>query len=272
MFASTLSVEEFALTERIGVRPVGQVMGASVHQVGYQQLGLDIPWSSFGGAGRSVDAILCELDVVTHAWDQARRRAFERLTDEARRLSADVVVGVQLRREQDVWGAGTVDYLVTGTAMQVDGLAHDRWPVLTDLSGSQYWQLFQAGYGPVGLVAASAVVFVSPSAGTQWQRRLSVRQTQELPELSEALSVAREIVLRALSGQAGANHADGIVGVRLERDVHHEGFRVNQLSDQERSGLVIAFHAVGTAIALTEDVPAFPPQTTIELQSQRNPR
>lgn len=265
MFASTLSVEEFALSERIGVRPVGQVMGASVHQVGRQWL--DVAWAPSG-----TDAILSELDVIAHAWDQARRRAFERMTDEARRLKADVVVGVALRREQDVWAPGTVDYLATGTAMQVDGLAHDRWPVLTDLSGSEYWQLYQAGFAPVGLVASSAVVFVTPSVGTQWRRRLTVRQTQERPELSEALSTAREIALRALSSQADANHAEGIVGVRLDRHVHRESFPLSGYQDQEVAGLVIAFHAVGTAIARTDDVPSFPPQTTVDLQTKRNAR
>src|ERR1051326_7817736 len=65
-FTSDLSVDEFALLRRLGVQPVSQVMGSSIYHVGWQ-------WTpgSWGGSQ--------ELEVVSRAWNEARRLALHRL-------------------------------------------------------------------------------------------------------------------------------------------------------------------------------------------------
>ena len=59
--------------------------------------------------------------------------------------AADAVVGVRVRHGGYDWAAGAVDCVITGTAVRVPG-APVAWPVLSDLSGQDYWKLQQAGY------------------------------------------------------------------------------------------------------------------------------
>jgi uncharacterized protein YbjQ (UPF0145 family) len=272
-FSSTLSVGEFALSAKLGLRPVGQVLGASVHQVGYQYLP---EASSWGGE------VMCELQIVSQAWDRTRRLALDRLTEEARQAGADAVVGVSVSRGAHDWAEGAVDYMVTGTAVRLPNSDGGRWPVLSDLSGQEYWQLYQAGYQPAGLVAATSVFFVSPSAGMQWQRWATTYRNQELTEFTQGFYAAREIVLTRLSSQADACKADGIVGVRIDQHAAEQSFRVSRYSSfggsggnlggyggsgnrQERHGLVITLHAMGTAIRSTDSVPLYPPEPAVDL-------
>ncbi|HWH11384.1 MAG TPA: heavy metal-binding domain-containing protein [Solirubrobacteraceae bacterium] len=291
-FTSGLSVGDYALLDRLGPRPLAQVLGASVHQVGWQFLP---PPNQWGGE------LFCELDMVARAWDQARRRALDRLTEEAQAVGADAVVGVNLRRGEHDWAAGSVDFVVAGTAVRLPGSPGGGWPILSDLSVADYWKLQQSGYAPVGLVAATAVFFVSPSSQTQWTRYATTARNQELTDFTRGFYAARETALRYISSQADSNKATGIVGVRIDQSARHESYHVagyaqpqtggvlgtrqqlggfgarqqlgglggglgggqQQGSDQERSGLAITLHAVGTAIREVEDTPQYPPETVI---------
>jgi uncharacterized protein YbjQ (UPF0145 family) len=256
-FSSTLSVDEFALCSKLGLKPLGQVLGASVHQVGWQNL----PWSSSWGGG-----LICELDVIGAAWEEARRRAFDRLAEEASHLEADLVVGVRLHRGVHDWAAGAVDYVVNGTAVRLPGSDRAGRPLLSDLSGQEVWLLDQAGYVPVGLVAATAVFFVSPSYSTQWARSMTSAVNQELTDFTQGVYAARESALGSLVGQANANGADGIVGVRIEQDTAFHSFSVGTIGGRgERQGLVITLQAFGTAIRERERVEQVPAQSAIGL-------
>lgn len=254
-FSSTLSVDEFALCSKLGLQPIGQVLGASVHQVGWQNL----PWSASWGGG-----LIYELDVISAAWEEARRRAFARLSEEAGHLGADLVVGVRLHRGAHDWAAGAVDYVVNGTAVRIPGSERRGGPLLSDLSGQEVWQLHEAGYGPVGLVAATAVFFVSPSYSTQWAQFSMVNQ--ELTEFTQGLYAAREHALRSLSTQARANQADGIVGVRIEQQTALHSFRAGGFGGSgEVNGLIVTLQAFGTAIREHGPAQQPPPRTALEL-------
>jgi uncharacterized protein YbjQ (UPF0145 family) len=258
-FSSTLSVNEFALTSKLGLQPLGQVLGASVHQVGWQNL----PWSASWGGG-----LICELDVIGAAWEEARRRAFDRLAEEARHLGADLVVGVRLHRGVHDWAVGAVDYVVNGTAVRLAGPERSGSPLLSDLSGQEVWQLHQAGYAPVGLVAATAVFFVSPSYSTQWARFMTSTVNQELTDFTQGIYAAREHALRSLTLQANANRADGIVGVRIEQQMAAHSFRVGMggiAGSGEREGLIVTLQAFGTAIRERERAEQPAPRAALEL-------
>jgi uncharacterized protein YbjQ (UPF0145 family) len=300
LFTSGLSVGEFALLGEMEVLPVAQVMGASVFQVGYQYLPAPTSWQYLGSpiAGQQVPAplplgwrgtVTYELGTIGRAWDHARRRALDRLTEEALIVEADAVVGVQLRRGEHDWARGSVDYMVTGTAVRFPGSARASWPVLTDLSVQDYWKLRHAGYASVGLVATTAVVFVYVDPSSRWRRRLTFTQSQELPEISKALFAARDTARGRALGQARDNRADGIVGMTFEQHVRREEFKFESLatsavrsrrirrarvrsydagaSDQGLSGLVITFHAVGTAIRHAARLRRYPPETVASLSA-----
>ena len=50
--------------------------------------------------------VVCELDMLTDAWNLARRRALDRLAEEALHVGADAVVGVHLHRWTTTSAAG----------------------------------------------------------------------------------------------------------------------------------------------------------------------
>lgn len=315
MFTSGLSVSEFALLHRLGPRPLAQVMGASVVRPGWQYLPAlppgetqvsASPWaptmSSVALGNRVTEPspqqvrnynwhseVVCELDTRTAAWNLARRRALDRLSEEALQVGADAVVGVHLRHGDHDLGKGVIEYVVSGTAIALPDSRRDSLPILSDVSVQGYWQLRSHGHVPCGLVAASAVVFASPPLATRLRRRRTTARNQELEEISQAFHMARETVRTRIRGQVADAHATGAVGVEFSHAVHREKialasslqtseFRgwnrgrfglpywVSGHSDTERRGWVITMHAAGTAIGPGPDGPgARPLKTTMRM-------
>lgn len=294
LFTSGLSVNEFALLGSL--QPLGQVMGASVVRTGRQYLPALSPgvtsvgqWFGPTVSARAVQArisepslpqvrnylwhneVVCELDVLSDAWNLARRRALDRLAEEARLLEAHAVVGVRLHRGDHDLGRGTVEYMVTGTAVRIPEADPPGWPILTDVTAQDYWRLHHRGHEPVGLLATTAVVFASPPRAVRLRRARTTRRNQELQELTQAFQAARDTVRARLYGQVSDAHGTGAVGVELSHAVHREklavasslqsglprGWHRGRLgipyyvsggSDVERPGWVITMHAAGTAV------------------------
>ncbi|MBV9196159.1 MAG: heavy metal-binding domain-containing protein [Solirubrobacterales bacterium] len=313
LFTSGLSVSEVALLDRLGTQPLAQVMGASFVRTGWQYLPSLAPGtavisdrphgSSFGPARMYPYAepslgqvsnyqwhteVVCELEVLSDAWRLARRRALDRLTEEALQVGADAVVGVHLRRGEHDAGQGTIEYVVSGTAIrwpQSDGTA---WPVLSDASVQDYWRLRSAGHEPAGLLATTAVVFASPPRTTRARRLRALAQNQELSEVTRAFAAARETVRARLLGQVSDTHGTGAVGVEFRHSVSrdtlavassvqsptqrgwHRGglglpYRVSGRGHGERSGWVITMHAAGTAIRSRPGQSPGPVKTTVRM-------
>ena len=63
-YTSDLSINAFALCHQLGLRPLAQVMGSSIYQVGYQ--GANWPMM-IGGS------VIAELDILSQAWNEVRR-------------------------------------------------------------------------------------------------------------------------------------------------------------------------------------------------------
>jgi hypothetical protein len=327
LFTSGLSVNEFALLDRMGPRPLAQVMGASVVRAGWQYLpaldpgarlltsGPVNPWlgdaPSIWGYGPSVTGsgltnpytepsfsqirsyrwrtqVVCELDTLTDAWNLSRRRALDRLTEEALHVGADAVVGVHLQRSEHDLGRETIECVVRGTAIRLPDGTGASQPVLTDVSGQDYWRLLQAGHDPSGLVATTSVVFASAPLATRVRRRRTFAQNQELEEISKAFHAAREAVRGRLRGQVPSGPGAGVVGVELSHSVRreklsvasslqaptmrgwHRGalglpYFVSGRGDAERSGWVITMHGAGTAIRRGRARPREPVRTTMRM-------
>lgn len=302
-FTSGLSVNEFALLKRLGPQPLAQVMGASVIRTGWQYLPALPPtgftsvnayrglsgrpgptptgWQYANRIGEASPQQLrnykwhtsevCELDVLGDAWNTARRRALDRLTEEALQVNADAVVGVHLHRGDHDLGEGTVEYIVSGTAVRLPGSTGAAWPLLSDLSVQDYWRLHSAGQEPTGLVATTAVLFASPSIAARVHRLRTLARNQELEELSRGFRIARETVRARIEGQVRDAHGAGAVGVELSHSVHRDklalassvqaanyrGWQRGRLGlpvfvsgrgDAERRGWVITMHAAGTSV------------------------
>jgi hypothetical protein len=323
LFTSGLSVNEFALLDRMGPQPLAQVMGASVVRTGWQylpalepgQVALPTGAGSARGPGPSGYAltnrygepsmsqvrtykwrwsVVCELHTLSDAWNLARRRALDRLAEEALQVGADAVVGVHLHRSDHDFGRGTIEYVVSGTAIRLPGSDGVSWPVLTDVSVQDYWRLSRAGHEPSGFLATTSVWFAAPSRRTRMSRRRQFSRNLELEELSRAFNAARDTVRARLLGQVRDAHALGAVGVEFSHHVEkdklpvasaftetrrgwHAGrfgipYRVSGRSDVERRGWVITMHAAGTAIrarAGSGSPPGPEVKTSIRVRSAR---
>jgi uncharacterized protein YbjQ (UPF0145 family) len=282
LFTSTLSAKEFALSTSLGPVPVAQVLGASVYQVGWQSLPSQAQWAG--------DDFSFPLMMINGAWGEARRLACDRLRAEARAVGAHAVVGVSLRRGEHDWGRGSVEFVVSGTAVRLPDLspAVDRPPALSDLSVQDYWKLHTLGCGPAGIVATTSTMFVSQGQSTRWRRRRQVTSNQELHEYSEGFSNARRIAVYDLRDQARAAGADGVVGVSFQYDMTTRELAVDQRyrpdtgvhvapmavgvtmppgggGADKRDGVVFTVHAAGTAIRRGERIGVREPGTTVTL-------
>lgn len=247
-FTSDLSVADFALCHRLGLRPVAQVMGSSIYQVGYQYS----PWPS--GMGGS---FMFEMEALSEAWNEVRGRALDRLAQEAGHVGADAVIGVDLRTGEHDWAENSIEYVVIGTAVRhtrdvepnsatrAGGRSQRGAPVLTELSVADYTKLLSAGIEPLGVVAWSSVFFVAASYSTQMLGGLGFTRNQELGEFTQGVYSARETVVQRLTAQAARLDASGVIGVRIAHDIGRMSVGAGSYS---RGGLMVTFHAIGTAV------------------------
>jgi uncharacterized protein YbjQ (UPF0145 family) len=266
-FTSDLSVADFALCHRLGVKPLSQVMGSSIYQIGYQ------PNETWGMGGFGAGGVaMTELRTISQAWNESRDRAFGRLREEAECVGAAAVVGVDVRSGTADWaqtgGYGAVEYIVNGTAVRREGHRSGHPPVLTELSVVDYSKLLDAGVEPVGMVAWTSVFFVS------WVYNLlmgssfggGAMQNFELTDVTQCFYTAREQVMGRIGAQAQALGASGIVGVGVRHTTRSQTIGGG---GRERSGLVVSFSAIGTAVredgASARKAPA--PMMAIEMTS-----
>jgi uncharacterized protein YbjQ (UPF0145 family) len=255
-FASDLSVAAFALCHRVGLEPISQVMGSSIYQVGYQPAS----WPMMMGGG-----VITELETLSEAWNEARRRALNRLALEARAAGAHAVIGVKVQRNAHDWAQGAIEYVLTGTAVRMGGRPAPAEPVLTELSVADFTNLMRAGIEPAGIVAWTSVFFATFESS--WFIGGSLGQgapmaNYEVQSFTQAFYSARETVMERLGWQAQQHGASGIVGVSIS----HRASR-QDVGGGSRStvGLVITFDAAGTAIREDRSPGEFSPEQILDL-------
>jgi uncharacterized protein YbjQ (UPF0145 family) len=134
---------------------------------------------------------------------------------------------------------------------------------MTELSVADYVKLVGAGIEPAGIVGYSAVFWATYAFGRGFgmvltQPAMSApRENFELREFTEALYAAREDTMHGLGSQALALNASGIVGVRIDHQIRRLG--------GDRPGLMITFHAIGTAIDASGSVQPAAPEPVVDL-------
>jgi uncharacterized protein YbjQ (UPF0145 family) len=160
-----------------------------------------------------------------------------------------------------------------GTRQAAGGQARDRArrgperePVLTELSVADYVNLRRAGVEPLGVVAWSAAYFVRASYNTQMMGGLGTMAytNQEMPEFTEGVYSAREAVMGRMTAQAARLGASGVIGARINHSAQRHDMG-NARANASSSGLMVTFHAIGTAIRETEAATLYAPETTMDL-------
>ncbi len=149
------------------------------------------------------------------------------------------------------WAAGLIEFIAVGTAVRSERFELGPEPVLSNLTGQQFAALFEHGYWPVGLVAATSVGYVM----TGWRQQfaaggfLSGRQNQELSDFTQGVYDVRELTMQRVNRQAHELQAHGVIGVELEREQReHE----RDMGGTHYTDLVLTMHVLGTAIVELE--------------------
>ncbi len=273
-FASTLSVPGFRAVRGAGFFPLGQVQGLSVYRIGWQRLPQrkmrralrpqSVPGPLIGGtkqyfpkgwdtAAQSIsEGMWTELEQQTEAFNEARRLALARLRDAAREAGAVAVVDLHIRRGRIGHARRAIQFSAMGTA-----LGSDRYTIgdgeeapLTNLGGADFWKLVSSGYRPLGVVGGTSVLYVVSGQRTQWARTQFAprsRRNQEYLDYTDGLNHARRLALAHVRKEARAVDAAGVLALSLDMERHDPGLLAG-----ERSDLVVAVHALGTAIAPIE--------------------
>jgi len=243
-FTSDLSVPEFALVRRAGLEPLTQVLGSSVYHVGWQ----------FAGSGGWYNRPQ-ELTILSDAYNDCRRRALDRLRQEAELAGADAVVGVRVTTARYEWGSDLIEFQAIGTAVRSPGLRTPAGPALTNLSGQDCAILLGAGHRPCGVVGATSVCFGALYTWTQaiptntWGAWSNV----EMVGATQTWYRARTHVLERLGADAATLGADGIVATRWRQEQRPNG------SGEQLTGITFTIHALATAITSS----GAPPPTDI---------
>lgn len=264
-FTSDLSIDGFALCHQLGLTPISQVMGSSIYQMGYQ--------GAWGQQGSWGGTFMIELDTLSRALNEVRSRALSRLAQEATLLGADAVVEVETRAGESALETGSVslEHTVLGTAVRRRDDVHGGQPVLTELSVAEYAQLVRAGFEPLGIVAWSSVFFSSYTfglgvGGGGMMMGAMGATNYELREFTQAFYNARETVMAQLSAQAGSMGASGIVGMRIDHTARqHELAAAGFGGGGSRTGLMVTFNAIGTAIRQRADAAVSVPKPVLDL-------
>ena len=86
----------------------------------------------------------------------------------------------------------------------------------------------------------------------------------ELREYTQAFYSARETVMQRMAVQAQALNVTGVVGVRIGHTARQHTIG-RELGGRERSGLMVTFNAIGTAIRQERQATIHPPETVVDL-------
>ncbi len=107
-FTSDLSGQDFWTLLQSGHAPIGLVLGTCVYHVAHQGM-----LQAMGNVGQNK-----EMPNFTQALYEARELAMERMQDEARKIQAEGIVGVQIQEKSHVWGSHTIEFFAMGTAVR----------------------------------------------------------------------------------------------------------------------------------------------------------
>jgi uncharacterized protein YbjQ (UPF0145 family) len=190
-----------------------------------------------------------ELETETEAWNEARRLALGRLSEEAKLAGADAVVGVQLERGAYDWSRDVLEFVATGTAVRSERFELGETPVLSNLSGQEFAALFLHGWWPAGLVAGTTVTYIV-AGWRQQQAQFALGgsrfQNQEFEDFTRGVYAARNQAMLRASRQAHELGGHGLLGVQIEHSQReHE---VDMGGGAKRTDLIFTFHVLATAV------------------------
>jgi len=216
---SDLSIDEVLLLHSAGWEPVDLVFGVSWWS---------IPWGTWQWQTG-------EVREAAKAFDGAMREASGLLREECAHVGGSGVVGVEIEFRV---ASHHIDLTLTGTAVRQIGRPAGGFDFISDLSARDFVLLTRAGWWPVGLAAGASFVIAPRRTAKEWAAQQG--QNTELPNLTNALYLARENAMEDMQRSGLDMDAEGVVDVKL---------REGPLGHNAR---VIQFVAFGTGVRLRD--------------------
>jgi uncharacterized protein YbjQ (UPF0145 family) len=216
---SDLTIDEMLLLHAAGWEPVDLVYGIAWWS---------IPWGAWQWTtGEVQEASSAFAGAVDHAAKQLR--------ESCRAAGGSGVLGVEVGVRVS---SHHVSIELTGTAVRRIGGGGPGTAFVSDLSARDFVLLARAGWWPLGLAAGASFVIAPRRSAREWASQQG--QNVELPNLTQALYLARERAMERMQRAGTTMKASGIVAVKL---------REGRASSSVR---VIQFVAIGTGVHLRE--------------------
>ncbi len=171
-----------------------------------------------------------EVPQYTKIFDRTRHLALARIKDEAKRVNANAVIGIETSIMPFL---GAQEMIMIGTA-SIHPALNDYFndPVTSDMTNEEMWNLVNIGYLPIRLVMGVSVYSLGLASGIASSLKSLVGG--QIDTLTELLYEAREQALARIEEDAEKCGADEVVGVKT---------RVYDLG-----GGLVEFMVIGTAV------------------------
>ncbi len=233
---SDLTIDETLLLHSAGWEPVDLVYGISWWS---------IPWGVWQWTTG-------EVQEASAAFSGAVNHAAKQLRQSCEQSGGSGVLGVEVGVRVS---SHHVSIELTGTAVRRTGADGHRFEFVSDLSARDFVLLTRAGWWPLGLAAGASFVIAPRRTAREWAAQQG--QNVELPNLTQALYLARERAMERMQQSGTAMKAEGIVAVKL---------REGKASSSAR---VIQFVAIGTGVHLrTSTHRSVSPEMVVPLDEQ----
>ena len=191
-----------------------------------------------------------EIKEYSDVFNATRHLALQRIASEAKAAGANAVLGIETRIMPF---QGVHEMFMMGTAAIHPALPPQcaNYPVTSDLTCEEMWNLASLGYAPLKLVLGTAVYSLGLVGGIKAMFKSFSRG--EISDLTSLVYDAREHALGLIRQEAESIGADDVVGIRTH--IHEVGS-------------LVEFMAVGTAVKKIPGMgtltPALPPQAIIK--------
>ncbi len=209
---STLDIADLYLADEIRMTPLVQVTGSCYFQAATDMNGRLYLDSNYDAAN------------LVHAYYRAKNDAVERMSQEASLAGAHAIVDAAFKfsRNQTV-----VECSVIGTAVQFEGVRPGKTPLVSPLSGEEFYKLLQVGWIPVNYCLGyhwhcMPVGYRTRSISSLWNFL-----NQELTPVVERFSDTRRYAIQQMVADArGGPRVDGFVGVSVKTEIEETELRI----------------------------------------------
>lgn len=251
-WAAGLGAGELAGLRSAGFEPVGQVMGSTVHNLGWWYgAQIDCGYRPGFFSPGTTTAITSGM---RGAWNgyaayvdtlyRARHAAMGRMAAEAAALGGDGVVAVRLTVAPFQGAAHHLEFQAIGTAIRATGGVRPGRVFLSHLSGQEFVKLIETGWVPVDLVLGASVGVRHDDWSVAWSTG-RFAPAQEVDGWTRLVSATRHEARQHLLADAARTGADGVVLSDVELSVHERECR----RQDNRRDHVVETSVLGTAIA-----------------------